>query len=70
MDDGVHMFYCERSGCGRLIGAQKVENGQVVEEEFEPGVVKEDDTHYYCNEECQQKKDDFVDPEEGADVHE
>lgn len=68
--------YCGRPGCGKLIGARDFSpEGKVLEEEYEPGVVTfhsddpEDpqDGLKYCSQECCDKRNEFVTPEEVAD---
>lgn len=79
MKDGVHLITCDRPGCGRIVGAQRWENNKVVEQEWESGhctVDMTDDelrvvqTRHFCSIECCNKSEEFVDPEEGADVYE
>ena len=76
MKDGVHLVYCDRPGCGKEAGAQRWENGKVVEEEWvngiwqyshldEEGVITKV-THYCCKE-CYEHRDEFLTPEEVAD---
>ena len=69
--------YCGRPGCGKLIGARDFSlEGRVLEEEYEPGVVthKSDDPEdkydgvKFCSEECCNKRDSFVTPEEVEDA--
>lgn len=68
--------YCGRPGCGKLIGARDFSpEGRVLEEEYEPGVVTyksnnpEDqwDGVKFCSQECCNKRNSFVTPEEVAD---
>ena len=66
MKDGIILVGCSRPGCNRELGAQRYENGKVVEEEFHPYAVKDGD-NYYCND-CVSKKEDFRDPGEDSDV--
>ena len=68
--------YCGRPGCGKLIGARDFSpEGKVLEEEWVDGVVTykssnpEDkwDGIMFCSEECCNKRDEFVTPEEVED---
>lgn len=68
--------YCGRPGCGKLIGARDFSpEGRVLEEEYEEGVVtyksnkSEDqwDGIKFCSQECCDKRDSFVTPEEVED---
>ena len=68
--------YCGRPGCGKLIGARDFNpEGRVLEEEYEPGVVthhgdeEEDqwDGVKFCSQECCDRRDSFVTPEEVED---
>lgn len=79
MKDGVHLITCDRPGCGRIVGAQRWENNKVVEQEWVPGHCCEDDVNdtghivrsrHYCSIECCNKSEEFVDPEEGANINE
>lgn len=72
----VVKIYCARPGCGKLIGVRDFSpEGKVLEEEFEPGAVTyksanlEDlrDGLMYCSQECCDKRDEFVTPEEVED---
>lgn len=76
MKDGVNLVYCERPGCGKVVGAQRVENNKVVEEEWEPGHCMEDilddgmnviATKHFCSVRCSMQKDEFMEPEEIED---
>lgn len=66
MEDGVYYIHCDRPGCNNIIGAQRYENGVIVEEEWEPGVVITEEGNTYC-EDCNNKRDTFKDPEEIAE---
>ena len=67
--------YCGRLGCGKLIGARDFSpEGKVLEEEWVDGVVtyksnKEViwDGVKFCSQECCDKRNEFVTPEEVAD---
>ena len=72
----VRVVYCDRLGCGKEVGAQRIENGKVVEEEYEEGHCTEDivddelhvlGTAHFCSTECRDKADEFVTPEEIED---
>ena len=72
----IRTVYCDRLGCGKVVGAQRIENNKVVEEEYKPGHCTEDivddemhvlGTAHFCSIECANKKDEFVTPEEVAD---
>lgn len=67
MKDGVHLITCDRPGCGKLVGAQRVENGKVVEEEWEQGTIRNEDGTNYCSTGCEYNKDVFLTPEEVED---
>ena len=76
MKDGVHLITCDRPGCGKLVGAQRVENGKVVESEWEQGHCTLDETdeelhiistRHFCSIECSNKADEFVTPKEVED---
>lgn len=65
----VVKVYCGRLGCGKLIGARDFSpEGRVLEEEWEEGVVTDVDGVKFCSQECCDKKNEFVTPEEIADV--
>lgn len=64
MEDGVHLLYCNRYGCGKLVGAQRFEDNQCVEEEYTEGAVTDEQGHYWCNQECCDNDEVFVTPEE------
>ena len=73
MEDGIHIIYCSRPGCGKEVGAQRWEHGKVVESEWVPGHCCEDDvdsighilrTRHYCSIACANKQDEFVEVEE------
>lgn len=76
MKDGIHIVYCDRPGCGKEVGAQRIENNKVVEEEWVEGHCTYTHTdeqgmttvQHYCSTECCDKADEFVTPEEVADV--
>lgn len=68
--------YCGRPGCGKLIGARSFSpEGKVLEEEYEPDIViykssnLEDtwDGVTFCSQECCDRRDSFVTPEEVSD---
>lgn len=68
--------YCDRKGCGKVVGAQRIENNKVVEEEWVEGHCIEDivddelhvlGTAHFCSIECANKKDEFLTPEEMED---
>lgn len=60
--------YCGRPGCGKLIGARDFSpEGRVLEEEYEEGVVTDADEVKFCSQECCDKRDEFVTPEEVED---
>ena len=67
--------YCDRKGCGKVVGAQRIEDGAVLEEEFIEGAVfkevqKDEDTtetKCFCSQECADKMDQFMTPEEMED---
>ena len=61
VQDGIVLVTCNRAGCGKDLGAQRFVKGKVVEEEFYPYAVKQDDK-YYCKD-CI-GKEDFKDPAE------
>lgn len=76
MKDGVNLVYCERPGCGKVVGAQRIENNKVVAEEWESGHCTEDivddemhviSTAHFCSIECANKKDEFMEPQEIED---
>lgn len=58
MEDGVYYIHCDRPGCNNTIGAQRYENGMVVEEEWVPGVEITEQGCTYCNE-CSSERDTF-----------
>lgn len=67
MTDGIYEVTCKRCNCA--VGAQRFQNGKVVEEEFYPDVQKEGD-NYWCKH-CYPLKDTQVDIEEFlVDLHE
>ena len=72
----LRMVYCDRPGCNKEVGAQRIENGKVVEEEYVEGHCTEDivddemhvlGTAHFCSIECANKKDEFLGPEEIED---
>ena len=72
----IEKVYCGRPGCGKLVGARRIENNKVVEVELVKGACTEDilddegevlGTQYFCSIECANKKDEFVTPEEVED---
>lgn len=72
----IRVVYCDRLGCGKEVGAQRIENNKVVEEEYVEGHCTEDivddemhvlGTVHFCSIECANKKDEFVTPEEVED---
>ena len=72
----VRVVYCDRPGCGKEIGAQRIENNKIVEEEYIEGHCTEDivddemhvlGTAHFCSIECANKKDEFLTPEEVED---
>lgn len=72
----VRVIYCDRKGCSKEVGAQRIENGKVVEEEYIAGHCTEDivddelhvlGTAHFCSIECANKKDEFMTPEEIED---
>lgn len=76
MKDGIHIVYCDRPGCGKEVGAQRIENNEVVEEEYEQGhctvdMTDEDlhvvQTRHFCSLECCNKSEEFITPEEIED---
>ena len=75
----IKVVYCDRKGCGKEVGAQRIENNKVVEEEYIAGHYTEDivddelhvlGTAHFCSIECANKKDEFVTPEEIEDADE
>lgn len=69
----VRVVYCDRPGCGKEVGAQRIENGKIVEEEYVEGHCTVDMTdeelrvikvRHFCSIECCNKSEDFVTPEE------
>ena len=69
----LRVVYCDRPGCNKEVGAQRIENGKVVEEEYVEGHCTEDivddemhvlGTAHFCSIECANKKDEFVTPED------
>lgn len=72
----LRVVYCDRPGCNKEVGAQRIENGKIVEEEYVEGHCTEDivddemhvlGTAHFCSVECADKKDEFVTPEEVED---
>lgn len=72
----LRVVYCERPGCGKEVGAQRIENNKVVEEEWVEGHCTEDvvddsmnviTTKHFCSIECSNKADEFLTPEEVED---
>ena len=67
--------YCDRKGCGKVVGAQRIENNKVVEEEWVEGHCTYTHTdeqgtttvQHYCSTECRDKADEFLTPEEIED---
>ncbi len=75
----TRVVYCDRLGCGKEVGAQRIENNKIVEEEYVEGHCTEDivddemhvlGTAHFCSIECANKKDEFVTPEEVEDANE
>lgn len=66
MEDGVYYIHCDRPGCNCIVGAQRYENGNIVEEEWVPGMVITDEGNTFCKE-CNEKREVFKEPEEIAD---
>lgn len=69
----LRVVYCDRPGCNKEVGAQRIENGKIVEEEYVEGHCTEDivddemhvlGTAHFCSVECANKKDEFVTPED------
>ena len=69
----LKVVYCDRPGCNKEVGALRIENGKVVEEEYVEGHCTEDivddemhvlGTAHFCSIECANKKDEFVTPED------
>ena len=54
----IKAIYCDRPGCGKLVGAQRIENNKVVEEEYVEGSVNK----LYCSQKCCDNAEDFKDP--------
>jgi len=72
----IEEVYCDRKGCGKVVGARRIENNKVVEEEWAEGHCTEEEvdeemnvigTKHFCSIECANKKDEFVTPEEMED---
>ena len=72
----LRVVYCDRPGCNKEVGAQRIEDGKVVEEEYVEGHCTEDivddemhvlGTAHFCSIECANKKDEFLGPEEIED---
>lgn len=71
----IKEVHCGRYGCNRLVGAQRIENNKVVEEEWVEGHCTHTHTdeqgitivHHYCSTECRDKADEFLTPEEIED---
>lgn len=72
----IRTVYCDRLGCSKIVGAQRIEDNKIVEEEYEQEHCTEDivddegyvlGTVHFCSIECANKKDEFVTPEEIAD---
>lgn len=76
----VRVVYCDRSGCGKVVGAQRIDdNGKIIEEEYEEGHRTEEEVdeemntvkvRHFCSIECANKKDEFLGPEEVEDANE
>lgn len=66
--DGVHYITCDRVGCNKTIGAQRYEDGKVVEEEWVPDAVITEEGKTFCNKECQEHEQDFLTIEKCEDV--
>lgn len=62
MIDGIHWVKCSRPGCGKDVGARRYQDNKVIEEEFYPGIVKEDGS-YYCKA-CFPYRNIFMSPED------
>ena len=72
----LKVVYCDRPGCNKEVGALRIENNKIVEEEYVEGHCTEDivddemhvlGTAHFCSIECANKKDEFVTPEEVED---
>ena len=72
----LKVVYCDRPGCNKEVGAQRIENNKVVEEEYVEGHCTEEEVdeelhaitiRHYCSIECANKKDEFLGPEEIED---
>ena len=72
----LRVVYCDRPGCNKEVGAQRIEDGKVVEEEYVEGHCTEDivddemhvlGTAHFCSIECANKKNEFVTPEDIED---
>lgn len=72
----LRVVYCDRPGCNKEVGAQRIEDGKIVEEEYVEGHCTEDivddemhvlGTAHFCSIECANKKDEFLGPEEIED---
>lgn len=71
----VRVVYCDRLGCGKEIGARDFSpEGKVLEEEWVDGIVthhgdEEDqwDGVKFCSQECCDRRDSFMTPEEVED---
>lgn len=73
----VRVVYCDRLGCGKVVGAQRIDdNGKIIEEEYEEGHCTEEEVdeemnvikvRHFCSIECANKKDEFLEPEEIED---
>ena len=71
----IEEVYCSRKGCGKVVGAQRIENNKVVEEEWVEGHCVHTHTdelgyttvRHFCSIECRDKADEFVTPKEMED---
>lgn len=72
----IEEVYCDRKGCGKVVGARRIENNKVVEEEWIEGHCTLDETddelnvtstRHFCSIECSNKADEFLTPEEMED---
>lgn len=72
----IRTIYCDRPGCGKIVGAQRIEDNKIVEEEYEQGHCTVDmtdenlhviQTRHFCSIECCNKSEDFMVPEDIED---
>lgn len=68
----IKEVYCERKGCGKVVGALRIEDGATVASKFIEGHCTEEEVdeemsivkvHHFCSIECANKKDEFLTPE-------